>query len=544
MYMNILQHRPKLHNTFYIESKNIVTGEIKNAIAENVVCNSYFMATGYTTTGSSISFGKGTKEPAVTDTGLASSLFSVSTSAGSYYRIDENTCMKRLTATVPATSSYVGTITEVGLSAGGGFFNRALLKDAEGNLISINKTDLDQLTVTIEVYFVRDTDHGFLWSIGRPSLFNRFGSIRNLWFGFKESTFSTYSAGSIALTGTKGDEYWPHTFVSMEAGKPSVDSTNLTRTLSTHRFGTDAGNTHYINGITYFGVYSPSYGSGSNCCEFHQTFPNDIFGQVEIKDISVGTGDGAKTDFEPPLGLWVKDTDVLYVDGVKLTRGVDYTIDNRANRTKMWEITPGNIVKKATNELTGTWPGSFSLSSLRIPFTAAYESSTITQNSAEKPLIRKDSALLIELQDDAGIEHTVNYWIPGYWNYITETDSSSKTATNVTLTLSYSTDGNSYTEVDSVLLSNDTAKTTQRDFAAVTAKYWKLEIKDGADKAMYFNGTYSSSTPTVSMLGYYGDPIKFTTPPAAGAVITMDCALDRPYKNENFVIDYACTWQF
>ena len=47
----------------------------------------------------------------------------------------------------------------------------------------------------------------------------------------------------------------------------------------------------------------------------------------------------------------------------------------------------------------------------------------------------------------------------------------------------------------------------------------------------------------ISYLHRNGSPIHFTTPPADGAVITMNAEIDRPMKNANFIIDVNPTFQ-
>jgi len=39
-----------------------------------------------------------------------------------------------------------------------------------------------------------------------------------------------------------------------------------------------------------------------------------------------------------------------------------------------------------------------------------------------------------------------------------------------------------------------------------------------------------------------GSPIRFTNAPGEGAVITMNAQIDRPMKNENFILDVNPTF--
>ena len=70
-------------------------------------------------------------------------------------------------------------------------------------------------------------------------------------------------------------------------------------------------------------------------------FPNpDIFPNTTLSDMRVGTGDGVKVDFTPPLNLWVKDTERVFVDGVLQVRDVDYTCDHRNNLSELYSLNP------------------------------------------------------------------------------------------------------------------------------------------------------------------------------------------------------------
>ena len=67
--------------------------------------------------------------------------------------------------TFPATTSYVGILTEIGLAAydSSSLLSHALLVDAEGNTITITKTATEILIITAYIYFVLYLLHKF-WS--------------------------------------------------------------------------------------------------------------------------------------------------------------------------------------------------------------------------------------------------------------------------------------------------------------------------------------------------------------------------------------------
>ena len=72
----------------------------------------------------------------------------------------------------------------------------------------------------------------------------------------------------------------------------------------------------------------------------------------------------------------------------------------------------------------------------------------------------------------------------------------------------------------------------------VRARYWRIFQH-------YSNGSTVVASKFPNILIYYYEPgLVFTNPPADGAAIEMDCQLDRPIKNENWVLDFSCAIQF
>lgn len=94
---------------------------------------------------------------------------------------------------------------------------------------------------------------------------------------------------------------------------------------------------------------------------------------------------------------------------------------------------------------------------------------------------------------------------------------------------------------------------TPSTYEQTTYAYYKVELDTSEatnidiadhDIVMFILNAISTSSGSLLSLGYVGSGITFTNAPAADAVITLDAAIDRPYKNSNFVIDAAMTLQF
>lgn len=527
-----------LHNKYYIELRNSSTGELKQkGYAENTVLRQYFLTSAniyrptHRSVGFYIYFGNGTAEPQYTDTALTSLVFKCKGGKNGYmYAVDDDTICQVVVYTVPATSNYVGDLTEVGVGHDI-LYSKALIKDAEGNNITIHKTDLDELTVTLKFYVQRVNTDGFRWHLGEYSPYTRmwydsYCGITPPLAGYDSLGGGAYSTDYYRcnISTAKPSRYAMTPLVNKYSIRPTLSGNKIT--IPSQRFTADEGNTHFIHSINFLA------GDEGDVISYSMYFPSALFPAYTVTDMSVGTGDGEQTEFEPPIGLWIKDTDKVYIDGVEQVRDVDYTIDNKANRTRMHEITPGSFVSKYTNEKSFSW----SSECKKIPFT---EMCTAGQAG-----IMADSALIFELEEDPTVGLDINYWIPGYW-YVWNGSVSTGSAAGCVITLSYSTDGATYIEIDSYTYSTDT-NSLPRSFEKVNAKYWKVACKNlGSGKVLHqSSSSISSRYISESYLGYYGEPIKFTNPPTAGAVITMDCAIDRPYKNSNFVIDFCPEFQF
>ena len=187
---------------------------------------------------------------------------------------------------------YVGQVlTEVGVAYGSSASNlvtHAMIKDAEGNPLSIDKTELDiiEIYATIFVTFVDDADIKWFepasdnrlvnYLIGGTPLYDYYARIHG-------ETFYQYAIAEKALSRSRD-------------GK--------TVNFSTARFGVAEGNYNerHIGAFSLdriFGFEMPALSVLSN---------------KTIENVVVGTGDGEKTTFDVPYGM-VKNM-VVKLDGV------------------------------------------------------------------------------------------------------------------------------------------------------------------------------------------------------------------------------------
>lgn len=535
-----------IHNTYNLTLINTLTDEVKQKESTtNILTNGFYYSFNRYAFIEHCYIGTGTGEVKATDTKMFKQL-------GDYVRLNKSTIVKvdsttlviRLTFIFPANTTFVGKITELGLhvwnnrTGGYPFISHALLKDAEGHPISIDKSDTDKLIVEVEMHIsVPETAGGFCtelmynYPFAMGSSDNKIKTLRS------PESMHVYFATSFF----NGDSLNTATF---DVSNATVDYSNRSRKFSV-RLNTGSYNNKYINYICVPGVG-------------YIKFPNaEIMPNVPLSGLSVGKGDGVTKTFNNPLPLFVKNTDKVYVNGVLQVRGVDYTIDHKANPELVPSVTPGNFIKALHG---GYITRAINQNVPLVPFCNAYAYadkflSRATANSdgfAKYRCLAGDSPLILELDEDC-IDTDVNGILLRSM-YIMNKSGSTTSIPNLKLKVEYSTDNNVYKEACKVDLTgfNYSSKIDTK-FDTVKAKYWKLSLdftdtdekyKQKADTIVlvpiYTTG-YIGNEP---LLYYKGKPITFTNPPAKDAVITMDCELDRPYKTENWVIDFSPEFQW
>lgn len=530
-----------MHNTYTFRLINALTGELKQKIqTTNIITNNFWfwnLGNVMRVYFRGLWFGNGEGTPQATDNSLFSTLWYYGGFTLKEVKKENNYRVMRLAMTVPASTSYVGNITEIGLRADYNdyrpdkfFISHAMLKDAEGNNISVNKTDIDKLEIEVEIRIMsyQDETTGFICPAENGYIVDN-----------NEISIVGSPTNIVALLSCYKNQLY--TLGTFTGGSYSWDDSLLKGVATAWRLGTDVGNGHYLNyiEIAQLGRFK---------------LPNsNLMPPMEVKGVSIGTGDGVTTDFEPPVDLFIKDTDKIYVDGVLKTRDVDYTIDNKSNRHLLHEITPGNFMQSLSGG-TEKYAAYDSTNRSLAPFTPIVASDDITipyNNALYKfttyyyKVVDGNNPVVIELEEDPTIGLDINRCKFRYFYIMGQYGTSS--FTDVDLVLEYSKDGITFIEVGRVDLTGYSyGNELNLEFATVKAKYWRLSLNfdrasesEQEKKATHYLSFRDNGNLTMSMLYYYGEPIKFTNPPAEGAVITMDCTLDRPFKTENWVVDFG-----
>ena len=167
-----LKANVKLHNRFDIEVRGL-DGELKQtAQAENIVLDSMWtrLCNGYTYFGN-IHYGSGTGILSASRTSLFTHKGTATATTEEIIRGVPNTSWKRKIVLAPETAVGVN-ITEVGIaydSSSSNLVTHAMLKDSEGNQISIEKTNTDVVTIYATVYITITNSIEELRLMGLPN---------------------------------------------------------------------------------------------------------------------------------------------------------------------------------------------------------------------------------------------------------------------------------------------------------------------------------------------------------------------------------------
>lgn len=195
---------------------------------------------------------------------------------------------------------YVGeTITEVGISESTSLINtHALIKDSEGNPLSITKTDIDVITIYATVYVeLIDTSNNFFFAQGSDnSLIGYF-------------TGGTAPNGNIQI-GEYSGEAFKQSSIGMWVDENAPTQTAIAaerKTKFTTRFGITEANTKHISEVGLAGIA-------------RVILPEtNIFTTYNLENVNVGVGDGITAEFElphvEPFNVVIKKDGVEYAGG-------------------------------------------------------------------------------------------------------------------------------------------------------------------------------------------------------------------------------------
>ena len=475
-------------------------------------------------------------------------------------------------ATFPPTASYVGDLTEIGLGPTicNVLLSHALLVDAEGNPIVVQKTSTNILVVTVDVFFTAilpTQPFNFLYDPPEVSsmagaYYNRIGTIPNTpgilpivggkTFYFSpayapdkanEKVAKNCTAGKLAITSWNA----PELSSSVAASFPySMRALNCRSDAADNNFG-------FAHSIVF-----PGFGT--------IPLPNEsIIPAYNYNGISIGTGDGTTTHWLPAVNEVVSAK--VYVDGA-LTDVSFQNFDPR--KSPLWnkcikvEYLDNNGVF-ATCDIPSTSIYNNVAACIAIPMSNMVAAQYINGKPTKQgfaPSVYNGEAnydkfswgTRVIYYDAAGI--TLDHFRVGRpctYMYSSLGYTYNQPSSTYPYYLQYSDDGSTWT----------TAATASAGyiiyyFEAITAKYWRLT---GGERAVALNSSAYGlavipSEEAYKRVGYdqkaivagnsaefdFGKcGINFATAPADGAVITMDATLNLPYKDNNTV--FICSYE-
>lgn len=474
MDLNIKIPMPKMHNHFEFKvidakSKQVVQEAraeniVLNLLYERLIANVAFYGLG----GTNIRVGRGTGALSATRTALFSEItaklisdFSVITSSPDLLVVSGKITL--------GESEFVGeTITEVGFSTisvnGVTLWNHALLQDSEGNPISIGpKKNTQIIEIYVTVYIERTQGMKPF-----PNSFNDMLTNTNA-----NASFKLLNSLSIMPSGV------------------SILSSSGAYTAATKTYTLNPVNVATIQANTPPSPYNAQYAT-TDIIEIQSSihpsisFPNhDVFEPFTFSERSIGVGDGVNKYFNFDSGFFIQGSEVIKVDGVVQTPGVDY------------------IARQGARQILNN--------PLTYPYGSKVEPSIYVSNVNKEILNFWKSGLL-------PTSYFANPYIVIDFNRAVDfKDLILRAIETVTHTIAMSTDGVNWEQIWSGNING-------------VVKVSLDQIKN----ARYLWVSLSSTTRGASVFAIPGPPsVSFMTPPANGATVTATWQTEVPPKNVN-----------
>lgn len=500
-----------IHNRFDIEVVDAVSGAVKQkAFAENVICNKLWtqLCGGYTWN-SYIHYGDGSGTPSANDTSLFSH---IGTEESKVYNMnydydnDVFTCTKKIV--VDETKAVGKTLTEVGIAHSNtttSLVTHAMLKDMNGNQVSLKKTDTDIFNIyaTVFVHLKMPSKHVRMmgsyrinkgwWSTG---LLQFFAGITS-----KPELHVPFMLGTV-----------PHSTASYKIATPTYDATNRKITYTAARM---SANDFNVGGLPSFILRVSNYdGAGGPVSMIIDVDPDDRwFGGTHITGEAIGTGDGTTCDFATGFGYATNAK--VYVDGVETPVTVDY-INHRLHQLKATYSGLSNPILSYFKPLRAPeiGYGYRNYTTYAISPMVYYQTSYSVGGQFEYPTL---------------FENTIykTHGVSSIWGKNLTVKVSDDLSTWVTL-------------LDNATVSSYNTVSVPEEYQ--NCRYWSIQCHAEND----IIGSYQDSVVFYANkdLVTMTKNVHFSEPPAAGAVITADYDAICVAKDENHVFDLSVTFQF
>lgn len=343
----------KIHNRFDIEVKDVITGEIvQRGQGENIVLNSMFThfcsSNGYAMC-NRIYFGKGAGTLSKSRTSLFSSLgYGDSSVIETVHNIPPTPSYAKRKIVI-GTDAFIGeTLTEVGVAYSTTLLTHALIKDAEGNLITIDpKTDTQEITIYSTIFaevmlpdgvlmIVNDTNNELLGKLTHSS--NNNLSAGGTTWGFH-----------INLSATKTATVQNQNYMNDMGLGTIIHQLNQYNVQDRKQYGLRS---RFASGVANGKIWSINTRTGNYSSSFRILFPNSLWAGYHFVGKSIGIGNGNNKKFNLPWSdINTTKEYKIYVDGALKTKDVDYTLANSESETSVtFTNAPANGLA-----ITGDW---------------------------------------------------------------------------------------------------------------------------------------------------------------------------------------------
>ena len=508
--------RASIHNRFDIEVVDAKSGEIKSkAVAHNVICNqlwtyllkpgAYFQA---------IHYGTGAGTPSAADTQLFSFYAAINTFKETTFGadIENGVTWCRRSARIEPNEAIGAEISEIGIAQSTSqttLCTHAMLKDMNGNQITIKKTDTDVINIYATIFLhhsVFDDGSGIIFpyhhlangdTTRATALFEWLLGVNKTTSGFDDLRISNavvnYGASNPAMRTTNGFDSKKDNTVS-----PAYYPSEKKVVYTVNQIPIDRGNLPSgIMGVVFF-TYSYDI-RGTDALYLNSDgawWPGST-----VTGDPIGTGDGVTTDFSTKFSF-PKNAQV-YVDGAPVSAAV--------SSEPLRYDDMGIYFIPVEFEHTG-----FGYGAKRSPFVSLQDIPK-SQSTSNDDYVTGVSVFYNPYYSFGVASFKINSWTN--YKYIR---------------IEVSDDLKSWEEV--VLPVGNSIETVEIPEAQQNKKFWKLTRIDTNNAYVY---PYEFTAPNLT-----GKNIHFDTPPAAGAVITADYTTPVIAKDENHVFDLTVTLQF
>ena len=495
-----------LHNRFEATLVD-KEGKVKQrATAENVVLNRWYESMNTANKNLQITgiiIGTGTGTPAITDTDLFKKLGGKPGTIGNVKILGDNQYSMTVTVTFTENEGN-GLLTEVGVGTtstaydkSGTPYTHAMFTDAEGSTIAIEKTDTDRLTIVATLYLSITYPSSIIpWPVGYNRQLIAIPAGKSI--EPKEMILSDLPALIQRCFGRSTAYHYMSLVLADKAGYSSAPI-KLTVSATSTQSGIRVTANRVLSGEQNLQY---TYQIKGLSCELGLFYlPNhDVFPPLSVNLEAVG--DGEKTGFNfgiaelmPEVEVYVDD--VLQPTSAYTWNGKDFSI------RQAWASQNGTYLISQPRVEKRQWSGWLNPVAFCVYDYEWYWSST--------PIFIYDF----------GTDKSVN-----------ELRCSSFGGIPGTCILYKSDDKETWTEVSRITdMTND--NDYQREFTAVTARYYKLEF----DSLQSYSKQQGDAGKTLGAFDFVTNQLEFVTPPTAGSVIKVKAKTEYPIKNSNWLID-------